>query len=69
MWIDCFSSISLIWSSLFLIDLVLSCIIWSPFFGKSKAIIGSKSSLLCSLVIYLEYFQNSNEQRGFQEGV
>ena len=47
---DFLCSISLIWSSLFVIDLVLSCIIFSPLFGRLNAVIGSKSSSIVVLV-------------------
>ena len=48
--IDVLCSISLVWSSLFLIDLVLCCIILSPLFGRLNAVIGSKTSSILVLV-------------------
>ena len=50
MLIDFLCIISLIWSNLFVIDLVFSCTIFSPFLGRLNKVIGSKSSSIVVLV-------------------
>ena len=54
--IDYMCIINLVWSNLFVIDLVLSCTIFSPFFGRLNAVIGSKSSSIANLVLAQEPF-------------